>query len=301
MSSISLSNMFISNGLIKKNRNSCYLVAVMFLASLWGTASAEVVSKKMPNGLTATADYYQGQADEPVVLVLHGFMQTREFPTVARLANSLKDEGYTVLVPTLTLNIDKRNKSLACEAIHTHTMEEDVAEIAEWVNWLYDRQNKHITLIAHSAGSLTLLALMENRPDQRIDKLILVSLLPFNDDPLSESSNLKAYEQAQEDVKQGRQGLGDYSLAFCDKYPSEPEAFLSYRQWAQGRTINALNDLKVPAYVIIGGSDKRMHPGWRELLKQTNAQVITVEHAGHFFDTQYEFDLLDHVIEITEH
>ena len=293
--------MFINNGLIKKNRNRCCLMIIIFLASLWGTASAEVISRKMPNALTATADYYQGQANKPVVLILHGFMQTREFPMVARLANSLKEEGYTVLVPTLTLNIDKRNKSLACEAIHTHTMEEDIAEIAEWVKWLYDRQNKNITLIAHSAGSLTLLALMENRPDPWIDKLILVSLLPFNDDPLSENSTLKVYEQAQEDVKQGRQGLGDYSLAFCDKYPSESGAFLSYRRWGHEPTIQALNELKVPAYVIIGGSDKRMHPGWRELLKETNAQVITVEDAGHFFDTQYEFDLLDRVIEITGH
>jgi pimeloyl-ACP methyl ester carboxylesterase len=290
--------MFINNGLIRKNWNPCCLVAVIFLLSLWRTASAEVISRVMPNGLTATADYYQGQADQPVVLILHGFMQTREFPTVARLANSLKDENYSVLVPTLTLNIDKRNKSLACEAIHTHTMEEDVSELAEWVDWLYDRQKKKIILIAHSAGSLTLLALMESRPDPRIEKLILVSLLPFNDDPLSENT-LKAFEQAQADVKQGRQGLGDYSLAFCEKYPSEPEAYLSYRRWGHEPTIQALNDLKVPAYVIIGGSDKRMQPGWREMLKETSAQVITVEDAGHFFDTQYEFDLLDRIMEIT--
>jgi pimeloyl-ACP methyl ester carboxylesterase len=291
--------MFNSNGLITNSRNIRHLSAIILLASsIWGTASAEVIDRKMPNGLTATADYYQGQADKPVVLILHGFMQTREFPTVARLANSLKDEGYTVLVPTLTLNIDKRNKSLACEAVHTHTMEEDVSEIAEWVDWLYARQKKQITLIAHSAGSLTLLALMESRPDPRIEKLILVSLLPFNDDPLSENT-VRAFEQAQEDVKQGRQGLGDYSLAFCDKYPSEPEAYLSYRRWGHEPTIQALNELTVPAYVIIGGSDKRMQPGWRELLKETSAQVIKVEDAGHFFDTQYEFDLLDRIIEIT--
>lgn len=290
--------MFINNGLSMQSLFVRFVPMMVFLFCLCGAASADIISKKMPNGLTATADYYQGNPDKPVVLILHGFMQTREFPTVARLANSLKDEGYTVLVPTLTLNIDNRKKSLACEAIHTHTMEGDVAEISDWTDWLYDKQKKKITLIAHSAGSLKILAMMEGRSDPRIERVILVSLLHFNDDPLSENT-LEAYKQAQEDVRGGRHGLGEYSLAFCAKYPSEPDAFLSYRTWVQEPTIRALNDLEVPAYVIIGGSDKRMRPAWREMLGETNAEVITVKDAGHFFDMQYEFDLLDRVIEIT--
>lgn len=273
-------------------------VATLLLFGLIGVASADIITKTMPNGLSAKADFTMGAEDKPVVLILHGFMQTHDFSTVARLANSLKDEGYTVLVPTLTLNINNRKQSLACEAIHTHTMQGDVAEVVDWIDWLNKKTQRKITLIAHSAGSTHLLATMEGKTDPRIDKLILISLLHFHEDPLSQNT-LESYERAQNDVKEGRQGLFVYDLAFCKKYPSEPEAFLSYRSWVQERTIQALNSLMLPTTIVIGGNDNRMRPAWREALMSTKVDVITMKDAGHFFDTQFEFDLLDIVLDIT--
>jgi pimeloyl-ACP methyl ester carboxylesterase len=273
-------------------------IAVSIFFCLSFSATAEVITKSMPNGLTASADFFEGEIDKPVVLILHGFMQTHNFSTVARLANSLKEEGYTVLVPTLTLNINNRKESLACEAIHTHTMQGDVAEVVDWIDWLYARTQRNITLIAHSAGSTHLLATMEGKTDPRIDRLILISLLHFHEDPLSQNT-IESYQRALSDVKQDKQGLFIYDLAFCKKYPSEPEAFLSYREWVQERTIAALNNLTLPTTIIIGGNDYRMRPAWREALMSTRVDVITMKDAGHFFDTQFEFDLLDLVIEIT--
>ncbi len=82
------------------------------------------VELEVAPGLTAAAAYWQGEADMPPVLIAHGFLQTREFPTVSRLAESLADFGYSVLKPSLSLGIDRRTKSLACEAIHTHSMQQ---------------------------------------------------------------------------------------------------------------------------------------------------------------------------------
>jgi len=273
-------------------------ITTLLLFGLIGVASAEIITKTMPNGLSAEADFSRGDEDKPVVLILHGFMQTHDFSTVSRLANSLKDEGYTVLVPTLTLNINNRQQSLSCEAIHTHTMQGDVAEVVDWIDWLYQKTQRNITLIAHSAGSTHLLATMEGKTDPRIERLILISLLHFHEDPLSQNT-LESYKRAQDDVKEGRRGLFIYDLAFCKKYPSEPEAFLSYRDWGRERTIDALNSLMIPTTIIIGGNDYRMRQAWREALMSTQVDVITMKDAGHFFDTQFEFDLLDLVIEIT--
>jgi pimeloyl-ACP methyl ester carboxylesterase len=139
---------------------------------------------------------------------------------------------------------------------------------------------------------------MEGKTDPRIERLILISLLHFHEDPLSQNT-LESYQRAQDDVKQGRQGLFVYDLAFCKKYPSEPEAFLSYRDWVQERTIRGLNNLMLPTTIIIGGNDNRMRPAWREALMSTKVDVVTMKDAGHFFDTQFEFDLLDIVLDIT--
>ena len=73
--------------------------------------SARIELEVVP-GITAEADYWPGEADKPAVLILHGFLQTREFPTVRRLAEALADEGYSVLTPSLTLGLNRRRQSL---------------------------------------------------------------------------------------------------------------------------------------------------------------------------------------------
>lgn len=95
-------------------------------------AHAELVQQLMRPGIPASAEYLAGERDKPAVLLLHGFLQTYEFSTVTTLARGLHDAGYTILSPTLSLNIPGRKQRLACEAVHKHSMDDDVAEIARW-------------------------------------------------------------------------------------------------------------------------------------------------------------------------
>ena len=108
--------------------------------------------------LLPAPNIWTAQRDKPAVLLLHGFLQTRDFPTVATLARGLRDAGYPVLSPTLSLNIPNRSQSLACEAIHRHSLDDDIGEIARWVDWLKSHGHRSIVLIGHSFGSLQLLA-----------------------------------------------------------------------------------------------------------------------------------------------
>ncbi len=69
-------------------------------------AWADVVTLELQQGLTARAEYRAGARDKPAVLILHGFLQTHNFPTVHNLAEGLVTAGYSVLTPTLTLGGD---------------------------------------------------------------------------------------------------------------------------------------------------------------------------------------------------
>jgi hypothetical protein len=51
--------------------------------SLSAHAGSARLSLERPSGLTAVSDYWAGEADRPAILILHGFLQTREFPTAA--------------------------------------------------------------------------------------------------------------------------------------------------------------------------------------------------------------------------
>ena len=110
-------------------------------------AHAEIAQLEMRPKISASAEYLVGQRDKPAVLLLHGFLQTREFPTVATLARGMHDAGYTVLSPTLSLGIPNRRHSLACEAVHHHSLDDDVSEIARWVGWLKSRGHRSIVLV----------------------------------------------------------------------------------------------------------------------------------------------------------
>mgnify|MGYP000318310119 CR=1 FL=1 len=61
----------------------CLLIS-LFPASIY----AAVVQQEMRPGIGANADYMAGARGKPAVLLLHGFLQTRDFQTVASLARS---------------------------------------------------------------------------------------------------------------------------------------------------------------------------------------------------------------------
>ena len=267
----------------------CFVFLLLLLPLTALADQPDLVREKMPNGRVALATWHPGHEDKPPVLILHGFLQTREFPTVARLGESLAEEGYPVLLPTLTLGVDERRKSLPCEAVHLHSMEQDAEEVAYWVKWLQRRTGKPVTVIGHSAGSSTMLALSQRHPELPVSRMILVSLLSFR--PEEASVEGKPVPSAG-----GR--LREYRIAFCKRYPSTPEAFASYRAWDAKRTLQALADAPWPVSVILGGADDRVTPQWRARLKASPAELRVVEEAGHFFDTQYEFDLLDEVMDL---
>ncbi len=148
-------------------------------------ANSELITHGMGRGLAATAEYLQGDAGAPAALILHGFLQTREFITVRRLADSLHESGYTILLPNLTLGINVRKESLSCEAIHTHSMQQDLNEISRWIDWLEHRKHDKIVLIGHSAGSLQLAAYLSSHLNQPIQHSILISLIAYGLGPVA--------------------------------------------------------------------------------------------------------------------
>lgn len=263
-------------------------------------AGAEnIIAAKMPNGLTASAEFRPGKAHAPAALILHGFLQTRNSITLATLANSAADAGYSVLMPTLSLGVSERKQSLPCDAIHTHSMNDDMAEIAFWVDWLAQKGHGDIVLIGHSFGSLQLLAYLQQHPHHRIRQFIATSLLDLSKDtPAGIRQNL--VQQARQAAAKGDNTLGEYSLTYCKKYLAPAPAFLSYAEWSGPRILAALGNATVPVTVILGSEDRRLDADWPSALRAANAEVIMIKGANHFFAADQEFDLLDTVHRLLE-
>jgi len=264
---------------------------ILMLLFLSGLVNAQEIELETSERYIASANFLEGEADKKALLILHGFLQTRNFSTVKRLGDTLHESGFSVLSPTLSLGLHRRRQSLPCEAIHTHSIQTDAAEIKQWVDWLTEKTGKKPTLIGHSSGSITLLNYLDIYGTDGIEKLILISISPFTNEitPVDEK-NLK---WARDDLNSGYDSLYTYKLSYCDTYPSTSSAWLSYKQWDQEK----LGELTVKYSdlidVIIGTNDNRLSMEWRDLLQSKGVNISFIEGANHFFDQAHEFDLSD--------
>lgn len=273
-------------------------VLCLLLSVLPASAHAALAKLEMRPGIPASAEYLAGQPDKPAVLLLHGFLQTRAFPTVATLARGLNDAGYSVLSPTLSLGIPNREKSLACEAVHTHGLDDDIAEIARWVGWLKSKGHRSIVLLGHSFGSMQLLAYLSARPDSAVKAYIGTSLVEAQ---VGETARGPLIAQLEHQVQRRERALVNQTLSFCRNYLSTPEALLSYVRWDASRTLAALKQAPVGTRLIMGSADAMLGRNWIRSLADLQTPMVVVQGANHFMDGEHEFDLLEHSLEFLAH
>ncbi|WP_373019062.1 alpha/beta hydrolase [Thiomicrorhabdus sp.] len=256
-----------------------------------------------PLNLNAEADYQLGQKDKPAILILHGFLTTNQFHTIRSTVQAFHDAGYSTLAPTLTLNINQRKQSVKCNSVHTHTLENDVTEITEWINWLEQQGHKQIVLVGHSSGSLELIAQLAQNHDPKIKLAIFTSLFYLSGPELGISQ--ADFDYATEALKNHNNQPHKYSFLFCkNNYYATADSFLSYQTLNRQNVLNYLKALTIPNYTIMGSADKRYKSvglNWLDELKESGTNLIVIEGANHFFSSEYEFDLQDRLIEITNH
>jgi esterase/lipase len=252
----------------------------------------EKISLKVSDSINATANFYPGDKDKPSILILHGFMLTAQFHTVNRLAESLHESGFTVLTPTLSLGINKRAKSLECEAIHTHSLSQDLKEIDLWNRWLHEKTGKNTILIGHSSASIMLIWYLADTPSSPVDSVIFLSLPNFGPSQFNNETEADA-RAAQDLVEKNNHALHEFGLAYCKKYVSSAKDFLSYYQLSKANIRKKLEQLSIDKTLIYGSEDKRIDRQWNQDLEKLDIQVITIKKANHFFDFEHEFELLD--------
>ena len=257
-----------------------------------GIAGAQIVEAKLSTSTIATAEYKIGKPNLPAVLLLHGFLQTREYPTLARLTDALEGMGFTTLSPTLSLGISKRAKSLPCEAIHRHNMGNDIGELGFWVDWLANHGHRDIVLIGHSYGSLQILIYTTRHPNPAVRKIILLSLVDADQD-INIQKTRTSLQEIKLKIAQNDQSLAPYQLSYCQRYLSSARDYLSYAEWSRGRILNDLTRIKKPVSVIMGEKDDRMGADWPNKMKLKGIDVTLVKGANHFFEAEYEFELVD--------
>ena len=275
-------------------------VAVLLCLTLSSRATnAETLEVKLPSGITAFASYHQGLPAKPAVLIFPGFLQTNQSLPMNALAHNLSSKGYTVLSPTISLGVNKRSQSMACEAVQTHTMTEEIAEVDYWVKWLLKKGYKSIVPVGFSSSSniaVLLYSAQAARPE--IKRVILTSLNPVH----SEAAERKKVRTASEFRKLAESNeIGEYSLGYCkNNFAATTASYLSYAQYDENKILQLIGQTSVPVDVILGSADTILPANWPVKLKtlKSSPRIVIIDNANHFFDGTNEFDLADAVANI---
>lgn len=284
------------------------LYHLFILVGLLGTATltfAEEIRYKLPsNGLVAIADYTAGDTKRPAVFILHGLLTTNRFHTVQAMKESAEELGFGVLAPNLTYAIPERRQSLQCTSLHRHTLAMSAAEIHDWIDWLRKQGYPSVILVGHSAASQLFLYALKQKPRTDVQGVVLTSLFYLNGPELGTLS--PELRLAKTMVARGDTAPRKWHWAFCHgNYFATPQSYLSSMQLTRDFILQALRDIsaQIPTYVIMGGADKRYARTGRNLLDQyrhTQAHVIIIEGANHFFSSEHEFDLQDTLSDILQ-
>ena len=283
---------------MRPNPFSCLslLVGLCLALPAWSDVEHRV-ELTLQGGTVATANFRAGSPEKPALLVLHGFLQTSAFPTVASIVAAGTTAGHATLAPTLSLGISRRNKSLPCEAVHLHSLGNDAAEVAHWVRWLEKQGYSRVILVGHSYGSLQLLEYLDQKRPPGVARALLISLA---DVERKQSARQRAAIAASlsERLARGDTSLVEAELGHCRKYVSPPAAMLSYMSISRARILESLARARVPVEVIMGSRDERMGSDWVDKLVSRGVAVRVIPGASHFFDDQYEFDLQEAVLHV---
>ena len=284
-----------------KYKNQC-LILFLLVFSL-NVHSSNMVSIEVKPGITAEAEYHVGDSDNPVIVVLHGFLQTNDYLTLSNIKDAIVDNNFSMLAPGQSLGINKRKTSLPCQTTHNHTMQDSLDEIDQWMRWLKNKGHHKAILIGHSFGSVNAVAYLENFVNSNtvpdITKFIGLSLIDTEFVP-DRKRREQDRQRARERIKQGDNDVYTYRLSYCHLYRAPASAFLSYADWTSERILLALKNVtkRMDVVSILGSKDKRVPNNWPDKQSKAGAQVKIVKGANHFFGGSQQIDLLDLLDEI---
>lgn len=277
---------------------------VIFIIIFSGSSfSSERVKLEVKSGIFAEADYFFVPNGKPVIIVLHGFLQTNNYLTLSNITDGVIDNDFSILVPTQSLGINLRKTSLPCQSTHTHLMKDSFTEIDKWMSWLKKKGHHNAILIGHSFGSVTAIAYLENykktKDHPNIQKVVGLSLIDTEfvpDRKRREQDRLTARKR----IKEGDDAVHTYRLSYCHLYRAPAKAFLSYADWTSERILTALDKVskKINVVSILGSKDKRVPDSWPKKQRKSGATVKIVNGANHFFGGSQQFDLIDLLEEI---
>lgn len=236
----------------------------------------------------------QHKLSDGVILMTHAGLGHSAMETMASLQSLFREQGYTSLAITLSLNIDKRHGMFDCKSTHRHLYADATKEIDAWVSWLEQQAVHNIILFGHSRGGsqTAYYAAEHDQPDIKAVVLLAPDTRETNSAQVYQrryhKSLQKVLSQAQALIKakQGDSVMQHTDFLYCPDTSVTAATFDSY-YGSDPHLDSSLMIRKIvkPTLIMLAGQDSIVinNDKLRELAGLKNVHVNEVEDANHFF------------------
>ncbi len=276
------------------------------------TAPAQEEVKIEHQGITLNARLArtEGWPRAPVILMIHGTFAHNQMEIMATIQELLTEAELSSLAINLSLSVDDRHGTFACETPHAHRESDALDEIGLWLDWLKARGAERVVLLGHSRSGNQIARFVAERDTPQVAALVLIA--PSTWDAAREANGYqerfgvplsRRLEEARELVAAGKPGawLEQTGLIYCAGAKVTAATFLDYYEPDERRdTPSMLPALHKPTIVFAGSEDKVNPPLEAKAAAVADGEQVklfVIDGADHFFRDLYAEDLVEIIVE----
>jgi pimeloyl-ACP methyl ester carboxylesterase len=287
------------------------LLAAVFFSCAVQAAPVEEV-KIAHQGITLNARLARAESwpRGPVVLMIHGTFAHNQMEIMATIQALLTDAELGSLAINLSLSIDDRHGTFACETPHAHRDSDALDEIGLWLDWLATRGAERVVLLGHSRSGNQIARFVLDRDTPQVEALVLIAPSTWDADRgaknYQESFGVRLsmrLEEARELVAAGKPGawMEQTGFIFCAGAKVTAATFLDYYEPEEYRdTPSVLPAITKPTLVFAGSEDK-VNPALEAkaaaVADGERVKLFVIDGADHFFRDLYADEIVEIIAE----
>jgi len=287
-----------------------FVLPLLTSTLLTAPALAETVEIQH-QGLTLNAELALADGStlaDGVLVLTHGTLAHSGMELIVALQDLLVDSGVNTLAVNLSYAIDNREQAMYdCAVPARHTMQDAVAEISAWQDWLDSQGAGPRWMMGHSRGGNQTAQYTLSDPDRVTGQILLAPATWNLDDTLSGYS--KRYSQdmtqllAQAEAMDADVLLEGVSFLYCEGSGASAASLMSYYgNYPNYDTPTVLAQTDTPTLVIAGTLDDVVAdlPEKMAKVSKENIQYVEIEDADHFFRDLFSDEVAEHASEFIE-
>lgn len=263
------------------------------------------------NGLTLNAELQladDSTLSDGVLVLTHGTLAHSGMELIVALQELFVDYGINTLAVNLSYGIDNRTPAMYdCAVPARHTMQDAVAEIAAWQDWLDSQDAGPRWMMGHSRGGNQTAQYTLSDPERVTAQILLAPATWDLEKTLSgyqKRYNADVTELlAKAEAMDASAMMDGVSLLYCEGSGATAASLMSYYgNYPNYDTPTVLNQTDTPTLVIAGTLDDVVEdlPEKMANVNRDNIELVEVEDADHFFRDLFTDEVVDYASEFIE-